>query len=612
MDVALTISADGEDTVEVYRAHRRFSRSDNNAPVLSAEIDLAPWEGKLVRLDLSGQVRSRWFKSLLADHVGCSAEVVSAAGTRRVEFVGWQNDGSVRIHFGTLGSPAFVAPGTASEPLVYSPDGSLWHVLRVPQGAALRIALNPVPADSVGDAPKPFVPNTQPMKLPLRLSSESASGQHPDVFIYLIDALRADHLGCYGYSRDTSPSIDGFAAEATLYEQAQTTVTWTRPSVAALLTGLYPSVHGAVEKPDVLAEWPTLLSEALQEVGYKTCCVSTNGHVTAPFGFNQGFDTFVHKNLGLPRWANSQAARFLAAQSPDDPVFMYVHTVEPHSPYAPESESFRRFDRGFVGACDGSVRALTAARRLYPKLSADDIEYLIDLYDAEILDNDRGFGRFLELLKRTGRFENALIVLVADHGESFAEHDCLQHGRNLNKEELHVPLIIRFPRGRPAGPRVKERVSLVDLFPTILSQAGARPELAYALPGADLWVVASQPALYSSRRIYAELSHVTSNGLDLVGVIDEDGYKRVIDMSVSPGKIAAKKSLGLWDTRVDLPEQTDVVESLPARAAYDEQLIARWLVEQSNWRGVPAAGPPPSVEMTDEMRKGLRALGYLD
>jgi arylsulfatase A-like enzyme len=612
MEVALTISADGEDTVEVYRARKCLSRAGDNAPVLSAEIDLGPWREKIVRMDLEGELNRRWSVSKSSGYVAWSAELADPSGEEPIQFIGWQNDGSKGFHLGTVGSPAFLAPGRASEPFFYSPAGSLWHVLRVPEKAVLRVAVAPVPADSVGDDPKPFVPNTQPMKLPLGPSSEPASAQRPDVFIYLIDALRADHLGCYGYSRETSPMIDGFAADATLFERAYTAATWTRPSVATLLSGLYPSVHQAMQDPDKLDEWPVLLPEILQEAGYATCSVITNAQVSGSYGFNQGYDEFVFRNTETARWVNLQAARFLARYDPHQPVFMYLHTLEPHDPYSPSASSRRRFDRQFKGSCDGSSEALRAAGDLYPRLLAEDVEHLVDLYDAEILDVDRAFGEFLDLLRAKGRLENALIVLLADHGEGFTEHDTIRHGHNVNREEAHVPLIIRFPGGRLEGRRVTQAVGLIDVFPTVLGCAGIWPELEYAVAGVDLATASSVSDGGHSRKLYCELARRASNELDLLSVVDEDGFKRVLDMSVVPGAKATERSVGLWNTLVDPDEQEDLTEFLPVRAAYHEQLLARWLVEQREWRGADSAAGPPAVEMTDELRQNLRALGYLD
>jgi len=579
--------------------------------VKDASIDLGRWAGRLVQVDIEGGVGRRGASTESIGYVGCSAELRGPGVAGPIEFVGWQNEGSSKVHVGLLGPRAFVAPGAAGRSFVYASEGSLWHVLRVPEEATLQLSLTPMLAEELGSDPKPVVPSVRNARVGLARSTTAQAERPPDVYIYLIDTLRADHLGCYGYDRSTSPNIDAFGAEGVIFEDAHTTATWTRPAVATLLSGLHCSVHGAMDLPDKLAEWTTLLSEVTQQAGYKPYCVTTNSHVSAPFGFNQGYDGFVYKNLASPAWVNSHVARFLAKEDPDQPIFMYLHTVEPHSPYAPTPDSRRRFDRGFIGAFDGSVAGLDATGQIYPWVSDDDVEHLLDLYDAEIFDNDRGFGRFLELLKNVSRFDNALIVLVADHGESFAEHDAIEHGRTLNRQEMQVPLIIRLPGGGFAGVRVKRRVSLVDIFPTVLSEVGASPDLNYALPGRDLLPWASQLWFPTARPIYAELSN-GKQALDLLGVVDGDGYKRAIEMSPVPGRTTTRKAVGLWDTEADPDEQVDLAESLPVRAAYHEQLLARWLVEQEHWRDADSGRPPPTVEMTEELNKDLRALGYLD
>ena len=215
------------------------------------------------------------------------------------------------------------------------------------------------------------------------------------------------------------------------------------------------------------------------------------------------------------------------------------------------------------------------------------------------------------MIRAAGRFENALIVLVADHGESFGEHDTLQHGNHLNQEELHVPLIVRFPQGQFAGVRVSQPVGLIDVFPTILRQTGTSPRLSYPIPGVDLTTHAAAPGSVPRRYIFAEHSIYDANTLDIVGVIDEDGYKRTVDMAVTPTSRATEKSIGLWDTRGDAGEQADLTATLPLRAAYDEQLIAQWLLIQQQSRDSLVSGRAPSLEMTDYLRKDLRALGYL-
>jgi arylsulfatase A-like enzyme len=438
----------------------------------------------------------------------------------------------------------------------------------------------------------------------------AAAERAPDVFIYLIDALRADHLGCYGYTRGTSPNIDGFAASATLYEQTQAAATWTRPSVATVLTGLYPMVHGAMHESDALGEWPVLLPEMLRPVGYSTWCFVTNGNVAGSLGFDQGYDSFTWRDRASAVWVNRKVEEALAEADPEQPVFMYLHTIEPHDPYTPGPRSLARFDRGFAGRCDGSVEGLEEVGCVRPQVSRDDIEHLIDLYDAEVFEADEGFGGFLEVLRKAGRYQDALIVLVSDHGEAFAEHNTLCHGWTLNREEMHVPLIVRFPGGRNAGVRVRDRTGLTDIVPAVLAEVGLTPELDYRLPGRGL---PGQPGSRTGgdRRTYAEVSIRPSNDHDLVGVIDEDGFKRSIDVSVLPRETVPREAIGLWDTRNDPTESKNLLDSMPVRAAYDEQLIVRWLHEQMRWRETLDVTGPPPVELTDEMRKSLRALGYL-
>jgi arylsulfatase A-like enzyme len=611
MAVTVTISTDEGGTVEVYRGRTEAPAAHDPGREVTAEVDLERWAGKLARLDIRGEVLQEDSASLPVGHVAVRAELVRPEGARPIHFIGWQNDGSEGFHLGTVGSPAFVAPIEADSPFFCGAGGLLWYVLRIPDEAVLRVAFAPVRTKNVSKSLRQFVGGRRARWMPPRAAVPPQEERLPDVFIYLIDALRPDHLGCYGYSRRTSPSIDAFAAESVVYEQAQTAYSSTRGSVATMFTGLYPCAHGTIHKKDGLAEWPVLLSEALQETGYRTCLISATGMVAERMGFNQGFDDFVVDSLASPERLNSRAAAVLNELPAAQPVLMYVHTIEPHAPYAPEPSSLRLFDRGIPGRCDGTREAIHAAGNLYPDLSAYDIEHMIDLYDAEVFDNDRGFGAFLELLKRTGRFENSLIVLVADHGEAFAEHDTLQHGNNLNRELLHVPLVVRLPQGRLSGTRVTQRVSLVDLYPTILAQTGAAPELDYGLPGRDLVQMASEPSAASSRPIFAELSFHDNNMLDLVAVLDADGFKRVVDMSVVPGAKATERSVGLWNTRVDPDEQEDLTQSLPVRAAYDEQLIAQYLATQRNWGGKERRAAP-QVELTDELRENLRALGYLD
>jgi arylsulfatase A-like enzyme len=150
--------------------------------------------------------------------------------------------------------------------------------------------------------------------------------------------------------------------------------------------------------------------------------------------------------------------------------------MEPHLPYTPGPESLSLLDRGFGRGTNKLREARFPMGRINPTLSPEDTEHLIGLYDADVYEADQRFAEFLDLLRRAGRLDNALIVLLADHGEAFGEHRTLGHACTLNKEDLHVPLIIRYPNGRFRGVRVSQRVSLIHVLPTILAALGVEPE----------------------------------------------------------------------------------------------------------------------------------------
>jgi len=448
----------------------------------------------------------------------------------------------------------------------------------------------------------------------------------PDVFVYVIDALRADHVGCYGYSRATTPNIDAFASEATLYEQAHTPATWTRPAVASLLTGLHPNVHGAITGEDGLAAWPLLLPEALHAGGYESYSVLANSNVTGKWGFGQGFVSVIGgteaKPNGRPEggghawqvdagWVIGQARKLIAERRDEAPLFLYLHTVEPHAPYQAGPKAVRRFDRGLEGRCDGSGGDLWKLDERCHGLSEDDLAHLVDLYDAEIWEADRWFGEFIAMLKQAGRYEDALIVLVADHGEAFGDHGTLQHGNTLNQEELHVPLIVRYPRGWGAGRRVSARVSLLDLYPAILAAAKAPAKLPYDLPGRDLRPLARRGGASEPRPLFAEVCTSAEGECHLVGVIDEDGYKLVRDVSAAQEHPSTEASRGLWLTEDDCQECADLEDSLPERAARCDELLRQWLQRQAARRAALAEEETERPVVTDEMRREMKALGYL-
>ena len=609
LSASVSIRIDGTGRVVDRRLSKVFSGRGRSRPSAVIEIDVGSREGELALLEVEGDVRRRGYDEGSTGYVAVSAEVISGETVTPVEFGGWHPRSEMPFPTGPIGSQAYAVTDETGRRFYYARKGSVWHVLRLSPGDRIRVRLRPVLYGDIDGRPQPALPAVRSGARSARLAGgvRTEGERPPDVFIYLVDAVRADHLSCYGYERETSPQADEFAAGATLYEAARAPTSWTRPSVASLLTGLHPSVHGAVNQSTALPAWPTLLSEALRDAGYATWCVTANPNIDEAAGFDQGYDGFISRSDADAGWVNAQIQLALDRCEAERPMFLFAHVMEPHAPYAPSRESFARFDRRGEGRYPGWEEALSELEREAPEERARALEHLIDRYDAEIFDADRAFGRFLDMLRRSDRFENALIVFLADHGESFREHGGLYHGHTLAVQELHVPLIVRYPGGRHAGIRVGHRVGLTDVFSLAIAEAGLRPGIHQSVVGRDLSPTASPDPADS--RIYYQLSPLRPELPMLLGVLDEDGYKRVI-APCEPDRREPKR-LGLWDTKADPGEKRNVVDAMPVRAAYGEQLIAGWLTE--TLRGLESAPKeaPRLVEAGEERRRELRALGYL-
>lgn len=325
--------------------------------------------------------------------------------------------------------------------------------------------------------------------LPARFDRSSVESRNRPQLIVLItiDALRADHLGVYGYQRPTSPHIDAFARESIVVEDAIAQAPYTKASIASLMTGLYPSAHktftvsssvqdamdgdvdGALPVTDVLSPQMTTLAEALRTRGYTTAAYTTNPFLIADFGFAQGFDRF--EFVGGDGFAAAEdvlapALRLIASQA--RPLFLWVHLMEPHSPYTPR-ESFRRALPPL-----GPPRLIPDDVTVPPYLAAKqsrDLRYYESLYDAEIREVDAAVGGFLDALRARPAWRNTAVVLTADHGEQFLEHGGLEHNTALYDELIRVPLIVRVPG---YGSRyLAAQAQLVDVLPTLAAVAGS-------------------------------------------------------------------------------------------------------------------------------------------
>jgi arylsulfatase A-like enzyme len=380
----------------------------------------------------------------------------------------------------------------------------------------------------------------------------------PDVFVYLVDTLRADALGVYGARRPTSPRIDEFSRDAVVYEHAYSASSWTLPAIFSVLSGLYPSRHGVTVPGQRLAsDRQPWLPELLSRRGYETLGISQWLLGGDLFGLDRGFESFYLDIRQSEKNPSANARWFLwhnllRRRHPDRPLFTYLHVVDPHALYRPEGED-ARFARERPG---------TLPPELYdPNLfltgghgrNRADVEHLRALYDGEVHAADRAFGTFVDLLKFFGLYDRSVIVLLGDHGEEFYEHGGFDHGRTLYDELLRVPLIVKLPSSEQAGTRIGAPVSLVDVAPTIAALAGAAGAGPAAqgfdgvpLPRAAAVAGERQRPIYAETRADAvNLRAVRQSGLKCIqnlGGVDRFSRPapgiQLFDLAVDPGERA--------------------------------------------------------------------------
>ncbi len=280
----------------------------------------------------------------------------------------------------------------------------------------------------------------------------------PNVLVFLIDTLRADHLGCYGYARNTSPHIDVFAKEAVKFTHLVASSSWTRPSVATLLTGTQPNRHGGQGFHDVLREGLPWLPAGLGTQGYECQGFVSNPNVLPRWGFGPGFCRYV--DINSKKWKKTEtpdkdvvdAVLPAIEHAMGRPWFFFVHTIGPHMPYAPPEDFAARFQ---PPAYEGTEEEQHHARQ-------------IDLYDGEIAFTDAQFQRLVDQLKTLGAYENTLILVLADHGEEFWDHGGVSHAQTLYEEVIRVPLLVKLPGPSQPPHTIPHLVEMADIAPTVM------------------------------------------------------------------------------------------------------------------------------------------------
>lgn len=417
------------------------------------------------------------------------------------------------------------------------------------------------------------------------------------VLVFLVDTLRPDHLGLYGYERPTSPHIDRLGAEGAVFETCIAQAPWTTPSIASLLSGLRPGAMGlgSFKDPGRVGDAVVTLAERLRAAGWRTHAVTEGGSAKAEFGFDQGFEQFDDRGGYLDRTL-SKAQEWLSSLRPDEPFFLFVHTYKVHS-YNPRGP----FRERFAVPYDGSL--LPEPAKLGPflqdgshleqvrRFGEAEWRRVRSLYDGAIAETDAAIGRLVGDLERLGRLDETLFVVTSDHGEELGEHGRSGHGYQPYEESIRVPLVLRHPSLRAA--RIQEPVRLLDLAPTIAELAGVRPWEEWQ--GRSLVALLEGGASGETPPASIECAH--------------GGWKA---LRTRRWKLVADphpRRLQLFDLLEDPAERTNRVREPAARAVLlrlRRELLRR-IREDTRRAARFAGGGGPSAET----RREMEALGYV-
>ncbi len=429
----------------------------------------------------------------------------------------------------------------------------------------------PVPNGTSSPAEPPPVP-AAPVTAK-RLSTPAPSGGRlggQNVLLITLDTTRADRLGCYGYEKAATPTIDSIASRGVVFEQAFTQVPLTLPSHASIMTGRYPREHGIRNNNQSgLAEGFPTLASTFQAHGYRTAAIVGSFVLDSNYGLDRGFDVYKDDMTGQERVAQpaewqqpanvvtDRALQWLKANEKDR-FFAWVHYYDPHEPYRPPNEYTKRFE---------------------------------DPYDGELAFVDDQVKRLTDWLASAGLTDHTLVVIAGDHGESFGEHQEEGHAIFLYETNLHVPLIFAHPKLGASGRRVGAIVELVDLFPTMLElfhwpapEGLLSRSLVGAIDGQELEDIPT----------YAESHHVK----------EAFDWAEQRSLTTARWKYISSTKSELYDRRTDPQEKRNIIWVSPKVAAAMLEALKDRYAEMT-------PGKATTVTLSPQQRKALQSLGYM-
>lgn len=425
-----------------------------------------------------------------------------------------------------------------------------------------------------------------------------------NVVIISIDTLRKDHLGCYGYHRNTTSNIDRLAHKGVIFNNAFSNSAWTVPGHMSMLTGLLPSNHGLIyyPYPGCINDNITTLGMILQRLGFLTRGFYGAGYVSPRFGFGRGFHEYTTGGNNFEN--NMQQCLGWVEKAKSFRFMLFLHGFNCHNPFNPSPE-FDIFSKNYNG--NYSVDKLYREYKL-PECR-EDIEHLIDKYDATILGADFILGKLFNKLEELKILSKTIIIITSDHGHGFGEHESFGHVTQLYDEVINIPLIFYAPGIFPEKKKIGDMVSLIDILPTIIDALGFKE--AQQFDGLSLLPVMNGRSI-EDRAIFSETGTTLKKKsnkkrglpkrymLPIVRCIRTKEWKLIIDENDMP--------LELYNVMDDMDEKLNLVESHPDMAG---RLLKQFCEQGPTRKAQELIAPQNKNDYDEELKQQLQALGYL-
>lgn len=443
------------------------------------------------------------------------------------------------------------------------------------------------------------------LNLSISIDRKINAPKGPNVILISIDTLRADHLGCYGYKKNTSSNIDKFINDAVIFKNCFASSSTTTTSHGTIFTSLIPSHHGAnftQKKP--FCKHVITMGEIFKNAYYRTISFNGGGQVSSKFGFDRGFDIYKeteyrkHNDLSLSPHESFYSIIHCAIEwikkniipKKQSIFFMFLHTYEVHSPYTPMKEYLFKLEKYYDGWLPNytSFEMIERINDGVLEVDSRDLNHIISTYDAEIISMDEAFLSLINFLRTVSLYDNTIIIFTSDHGEEFGERGRIgMHGGYLYDELLNVPLIIKFPNSLFKEKIIDEQVGIIDILPTLLD-----------------WLNIEKLDYFEGFSLMSLIKREVTTELFSVSQIDSD-------LSISSIRTNKWKWYDgmLFDLENDFGETMDVAE--------DNKEIAEFLKNKLNEiinsnKFINVEGQKAEkVEINKELKEQLKALGYL-